>query len=262
MEAETAKVTDITPITPSQEGFSLQPKTLDEAMKFSQMICKSSFCPKDFKGKPGDVLVAVQMGGEIGLQPMQALQNIAVINGRPCVWGDALPALAKSHPHYEYMNESFEEAAMSATCTIKRKGEPEQTVVFSKADAETAKLWGKQGPWQTYPKRMLAMRARAWAIRNSFPDALKGIQVAEEIQDIPIKDMGAADVVSSSTETVTEPEQVLLPVYPDIKFQGNLPAWRARFNDGSSSPEHLINTISTKYTLTENQIKEIKKEVK
>ncbi len=234
-------------------NFSLTPKDLNEAMQFSKMICESSFCPSAFKNKEGDVLVAIQMGGEIGLQPMQALQNIAVINGRPCVWGDALPALAKAHPLFISMDESFDESTMTATCKVKRKGEPEQTVTFSKVDAETAKLWGKQGPWQTYPKRMLAMRARGWAIRNVFPDALKGIQVAEEAQDIPIKDMG--EVVE--VEKVIEPEQTLLPVYPDEKFQGNIDVWKARFKEGSSSPEHIINMISAKYTLTEDQIKKI-----
>jgi hypothetical protein len=32
---------------------------------------------------------------------------------------------------------------------------------------------------------MLQMRARAWAIRDAFPDALRGIGVAEEVRDIP-----------------------------------------------------------------------------
>ena len=242
-----------------KNNFSLAPKDLDEAMRFSKMICESSFCPAAFKGKDGDVLVAVQMGGEIGLQPMQALQNIAVINGRPCVWGDALPALAKAHPSFISMDESFDESTMTATCKVKRKGEPEQTVTFSKADAETAKLWDKQGPWQTYPKRMLAMRARGWAIRNVFPDALKGLAVAEEVRDIPPKDMGDAEVVKADeADEIVETETTLLPVYPDEKFQENIVAWKARFKEGSSNPEHIINMISAKYTLTEKQIKEIK----
>ena len=236
-------------------NFSLTPKDLNEAMQFSKMICESSFCPAAFKGKEGDVLVAVQMGGEIGLQPMQALQNIAVINGRPCVWGDALPALAKAHPSFVSMDESFDELTMTATCKVKRKGEPEQTVIFSKADAETAKLWGKQGPWQTYPKRMLAMRARGWAIRNVFPDALKGIQVAEEVQDIPMKDMGAADVVK--TEEVIEPEQTVLPIYSEADFEENKPKWKALILDGKTSPQHTINMLESRFTLTDKQKKEI-----
>ena len=239
-------------------NFSLTRSSLEEAMTFSKMICESSFCPSAFKGKEGDVLVAVQMGGEIGLQPMQALQNIAVINGRPCVWGDALPALAKAHPAFVSMDESFDDSTMTATCKVKRNGEPEQTVVFSKEDAETAKLWGKQGPWQTYPKRMLAMRARGWAIRNVFPDALKGLAVAEEARDIPMKDMGDVDVVK--TEGVTEPEQTLLPVYDDKKFDANLSSWLDLINSGKKTADELIAMFETKNTFTDDQKSRIRDE--
>ena len=58
---------------------------------------------------------------------------------------------------------------------------------FSVANAKTARLWGKQGPWTQYPERMLAQRARGFALRDAFPDALKGIITREEAEDIPVK---------------------------------------------------------------------------
>ena len=83
------------PTAPRQ--FSLAPRDLNEAMRLADMLAGSELVPKDFRGKPANVLVAVQWGVELGLQPMQALQNIAVINGRPSLWGDAVWALVKSH---------------------------------------------------------------------------------------------------------------------------------------------------------------------
>lgn len=251
---EDATVTELKPAPTN--SFSLTPTTLDEAMKFSQMICVSSFCPNDFKGKAGDVLVAVQMGGEIGLPAMQALQNIAVINGRPCVWGDALPALAKAHPLYESMDETFDNNTMTATCTIKRRGEKAQTVIFSREDAATAKLWGKAGPWTNYPKRMLAMRARAWAIRNVFPDALKGINVAEEVQDFHMKDMGNVNVTDSPA--TNEPEQTLM--YPEDDFNKNLKTWLSLIESGKKSAIDIIATVESKGALTDKQKSQIKGE--
>jgi hypothetical protein len=63
-------------------------------------------------------------------------------------------------------------------------------------DAKRAGLAGKQGPWQQYPKRMLQMRARAFALRDVFPDVLRGVYVAEEAADMPPeRDMGAAEIV-------------------------------------------------------------------
>lgn len=54
---------------------------------------------------------------------------------------------------------------------------------FSVSDAKKAGLWNKQGPWQQYPKRMLQMRARAWALRDGCADMLRGFQVREEVED-------------------------------------------------------------------------------
>jgi len=190
-------------------NFSLVPATLDEAMKYSEMIAKSDVVPKDYKGKPENVLVAIQMGMELGLPPLQALQNIAVINGRPGVYGDSLIAICRAHPAFESIVETFDEANMEATCVAKRKGEEPQTQTFSKTDAEIAGLWKKQGPWTQYPKRMLQMRARGFALRDVFPDALRGVQLIEEIQDIPPeKDITPAKETDPALDDKTKTESL------------------------------------------------------
>lgn len=166
-------------------SFSMEPKTLDEAMKYAEIIAKSSLVPKDFINQPGNVLVAIQMGQEIGLKPLQALQNIAVINGRPCLWGDAVLALVRGSGLLEDFREDFDEPTQTAICSAKRKGQP--TVIlrrFGMEDAKKAGLFGKQGTWQTYPRRMMQMRARAFALRDGFADVLKGLAIAEEQEDV------------------------------------------------------------------------------
>lgn len=159
----------------------------DNAIKCAELIAKSSICPTIYKGKSEDVLVAVQFGFEIGLKPLQAIQNIAVINGRPCVWGDAALAICLSKPEFEYIHEHFNEDTKVAICTVKRVGMPERMETFSMEDAKTAGLWNKQGPWSTYPKRMLQMRARGFALRDIAADWLKGLILREEAQDYPIE---------------------------------------------------------------------------
>lgn len=164
----------------------LNPGNLTEAMQMAEVISKSSLVPKDYQGNPGNVLVAIQWGMEVGLGPLQAMQNIAVINGRPSLWGDALLALCKASPLCEYITETIEGDGenMTATCVAKRRGDPQPVVrEFSVADAKRAALAGKQGPWTQYPKRMLQMRARGYCLRDAFPDVLKGMAVAEEEQD-------------------------------------------------------------------------------
>lgn len=159
------------------------PRNYDEVYKMGAMMAKTDMVPKDFKGKEANTIVAIQLGMEVGLLPMQALQNIAVINGRPCIWGDAQLALVRGSGHLEWMKESSDEEC--ATCEVKRFGEPNVVrQTFRKADAVRAGLWDKVGPWKQYPKRMLQMRARGFALRDLFPDVLKGIQSREEAQDI------------------------------------------------------------------------------
>jgi RecT family len=180
------------------QSFDLSPKTLDEALKFAEYLSDSSIVPKDFQGKPGNILVAIQWGMELGLKPMQAMQNIAVINGRPSLWGDAVLALVRASPLCEYVYESFENG--TATCRVKRRGEDEQFRTFTEADARQAGLIGKQGPWAQYPQRMKQMRARAFALRDVFPDVLKGMPIAEEVSDYQTE----KDITPRGNQTPTQ----------------------------------------------------------
>ncbi len=172
--------------TTNRQGFA--PATMGEAMEFSKMLAESSMVPRAYQGKPQDIMVCVQWGYELGLAPMQALQNIAVINGKPSVYGDAMMALVQASPVCEGIDEHIENEGTPnpvAVCIAKRKGRNPVIARFSVEDAKRAGLWGKQGPWQAYPKRMLQMRARGFALRDAFPDVLKGLITAEEAADFP-----------------------------------------------------------------------------
>lgn len=191
------------------QAFSLTPTSLEEALKFSKILADSDLVPKDYKGKPGNVLVAMQMGLEVGLQPLQALQNIAVINGRAAIWGDAMLALVKTHVSFEWIDEKYNPTIKAAICTVKRKGQPEQVRTFSEDDAKKARLWEKD-IWKAYPQRMLQMRARAFALRDVFPDAIKGLAMAEEAQDFQELD------VTPKPEPITTPA-FQVPAMPKVE---------------------------------------------
>ena len=195
----------------NRQGFA--PATITEAMEFSKMLADSSMVPRAYQGKPQDIMVCVQWGYEIGLAPMQALQNIAVINGKPSVYGDAAMALVQASPVCEGVEEYIEGEGTAnpvAVCIANRKGRKPVTARFSVEDAKRAGLWGKQGPWQAYPKRMLAMRARGFALRDAFPDVLKGLITAEEAQDFP------DEAKPRQTQDITprNPLDVIAPALP------------------------------------------------
>lgn len=199
--------TEISTNTAPARGLALA--SFQDAMRFGETVANSEFAPKDFKGKPASCMLAIQCGAEIGLAPLQALQSIAVVNGRPAVYGDAAMALVKASHVCEYVTESVEGDGeqMVATCTAKRRGYPSATVVrFTVADAKKASLWGKAGPWSQYPKRMLQMRARGFALRDAFPDVLKGLVTAEEAQDYPQAEPAPAVKVTQPEPVVVRPK--------------------------------------------------------
>ena len=188
--------TELSTNTTPARGLALA--SFDDAFRFAKMVAASDFAPKDFRGKPESCLLAIQHGSEIGLSPMQALQNIACINGRPAIWGDAALAVAMASSVCEYVREYVEGDgdAMVAVCEAKRRGYEKPTVArFSMTDAKRAGLAGKQGPWTQYPRRMLQLRARGFALRDAFPDVLKGLVTAEEAQDYPTPQTAAEPVV-------------------------------------------------------------------
>lgn len=186
-----------------------KPTNMEQAMKLADLVARSDLAPKDYKGKPGNVFVAMQMGHELGLSPMQSIQNIAVINGRPSVWGDALLALCQAHPNFEDIQETDD--GDTATCVIKRRGRSVVARSFSMDDAKRAGLLGKQGPWSSYPARMRQMRARGFALRDAFADALRGLSSAEEQEDI-IK----AEVIATPSMQAVE-ERLKKSAVEDVK---------------------------------------------
>lgn len=253
-ESKTAEL-----IVNKKESYSLAPKTITEAMEFAKMLANSSMVPDNFKGKPGDIVAAMQLGHEVGLGPMQALRNIAVINGKPCIWGDAMLALVQNHPHFEYIKE--EDDGMTATCTVKRKGSHEHTVKFSMEDAKKAGLLDKKSPWQTYPKRMRQMRARGFALRDQFSDALNGLISREEAQDYnKIKKQEPIIVHKSCSEKQVKEIKNLLDELQIDQEKQNL--WLekldvASFNDLSfNQAEKCINSLNKKLMSAEKFEKE------
>ena len=164
---------------------ALAPQNLDEAFRLAQALAGAGdMVPKAFQGKPQDTMAAILRGMEVGLAPMQALASIAVINGRATVWGDAIPALVQRAGHTIDVEYEGEGPTVRAVATLTR-GDTGKRIVrtFSMDDAKRAGLLNKQGPWTQYPQRMIAMRARSWAVRDGAADALMGLGVAEEHQD-------------------------------------------------------------------------------
>jgi hypothetical protein len=190
----------------------LVPRDVESLWRMAQMVLRSGMAPKDLDSAE-KIAGAIGMGMEVGLSPFQAITSIAVINGRGCIWGDAMLGLVSASSKLEDITE---EAMLDAggaiigyRCRVKRFGRSWHTVEYTVADAKLAKLWGKISssgkptPWVTSPARMLQMRARGFALRDVFPDVLKGLISREEARDYPAPER--AEVVGApSAADLTE----------------------------------------------------------
>ena len=156
-------------------------------MHLAKKLASSELVPKGYRGKPQDLFIAWAMGYQIGLAPEQAMQCIAIINGKPAMWGDDMLALCMAHKDFEdiieepMLNNSKE--VVGYTCTVKRRGMAPKMNPFTLETAKKAGLLAKGGVWTQYPERMLKLRARGFTLRDAFPDALKGIKPREEVED-------------------------------------------------------------------------------
>ncbi len=198
-----------TTVVPQQQiatipTFTLAPRTMQEAIEFAKVMADSDMVPKDYRGKSGNVLVAVQMGAEIGLGPMAAIQNIAVINGKPGLYGDAGKALLlNAGCIIEEDDIAVIKKTKAGRCRITRPGRPPVERTFSEENAQKAGLWKKEGPWEKYPERQLAWRAFWFAARDAASDILKGLGGAEELRDITPREI---DITPMAAPVVEQPK--------------------------------------------------------
>jgi hypothetical protein len=158
---------------------------------------------------------------EVGLSPIAALQRMAIIDGRPTIWGDAALALVEASGLLVKIEERIEingsQSGQSsqephqshdrgdtraAICQVLRSGRSETIIrTFSIEDAKRAGLWQKPGPWTDYPERMLMMRARAFALRDAFPDVLMGLYLREEFEGVEAETRYAKPELGSGSDT-------------------------------------------------------------
>jgi hypothetical protein len=196
------------PVPTTARTTAIIPRNLDEIKRIAQGVKASGLAPRGMDTE-AQITVAIMHGLEIGLPPMQAIQKIAVINGRPSIWGDAVPALLYANgfkiSEKELIRGNTVGEVNGYECTVTRPDGETITRKFTESDAKTAKLWGKAGPWQQYPKRMLQMRARALAARDGAADILSGMYFAEEARDIE-PEAPAVDLTDTAEDA---PEQAI-----------------------------------------------------
>src|SRR5713226_6919183 len=157
------------------------PRTLDEMLTLAEIVVKSGLA-LGHKTKES-VVIALQLGAELGFSPMQSLRNIAVIHGRPVPGADACVAAVTASGQCDYFRE-VETTDTHSTWETTRRGDTQpRQFTFTMDDARRAGLTDRD-TWQAYPKRMLAARAKKYLAQDTYPDVIGGLLSAEEALDL------------------------------------------------------------------------------
>lgn len=206
------------------------PRSIEEIWRVSKMVVVGGLAPQSLvgfgdKAKSGDdavsaVSIAIMFGAELGLPPMAALRSMAVINGRPALYGDGLVSVIRRSGKAAYIRMGYDEKAKAGFCEAKRMDTGEELrVEFSEADARQAGLWSDQpkvrrngrngpyetdndSPWYRHPKRMMQWRATGFCLRNLFADVLAGVLTDDEAREasggyVDYEDVEPAPAVSA-----------------------------------------------------------------
>ena len=183
------------------KSMALVPRSMDEMQSLAKLLALSALLPAALRGKPEDVFVTIAAGMELGLPPMVALRSIHVVQGKPVLSADLMVALAERHPECESF-ACVESTDKIATYSAKRRGHPAVRRSFTWADAERARLIGKDN-WKHYPHAMLRARCKADLARDVFADSLVGCYDPDEIDERPLTPLPMPDV-----QTAVSPEAI------------------------------------------------------
>ena len=191
-----AKKVALPPVGMGERGFEVT--TLEGAMRLAKIYIEGGAIPapsiKDCINQQqvmARVLCIIEAGKSLGIGPREALSNIAYIRGRLCIWGDLAVALCQRHRDWKGIRCEWTGSGNDRACvvTVMRAGCPDAVQRFGADDAKKAGLSGDV--WAKYPDRMLQNRARAFALRDQFADALMGIGMVEEHDDNTKEDTAA-----------------------------------------------------------------------
>lgn len=163
----------------------IAPQSMDDLWRLSGAIARSSLCPRGMS--QDDVFLCLDYGLALGLPWSMATSTVAIINGKPVIYGRGMLGVVRASGFLEDVQESFEGTPgtdeYTAVCTLKRRGQATpKDGRFSVADAKRARLWGKSGPWAEHPNNQLMWRARGRAYGELFADVLLGLHIAEETE--------------------------------------------------------------------------------
>lgn len=181
----------------------------NQLLRAAQMLSQTSIIPQSYQGKPQDCFVAIEMANRMGVSPMVVMQNMYVVKGKPSWAGQACTMLINSCGKFKDVKHVYtgEKGKPNRGCyvTATRISDGSQVdgveVTMQMAQSEG---WTSNSKWRNMPELMLAYRASAFFARVYCPEAMMGVQTAEEVYDADSTPINAATSLTAALKGETE----------------------------------------------------------
>ena len=161
---------------------------MTDRIEHAKIVAQSSLIPAEYRGKPADIVWAMDIGDALGVPYTQVMQSMVVARGKMTMSADLMGAVVRRAGHKLRLREDGD----SVTADLIRADDSDYkfTVTWDKAKAQAAGLWGSRGPWQQYPRQMLRARAITEVCRQGASDALAGtVYTPEELESTPTQNV-------------------------------------------------------------------------
>ena len=181
----------------------------NQLLRAAQMLSQTSIIPQRYQSKPQDCFVAIEMANRMGVSPMVVMQNMYVVKGKPSWAGQACTMLINSCGKFKDVKHIYtgEKGKPNRGCyvTATRISDGSQVdgveVTMQMAQSEG---WTSNSKWRNMPELMLAYRASAFFARVYCPEAMMGVQTAEEVYDADSTPINAATSLTAALKGETE----------------------------------------------------------
>lgn len=228
------------------------------ATQAAEMLASSSMVPVTYQNNPGSCFIALNTALRLRMDPLMIMQNLYVVQNRPSWSGQFAIALVNICPKFsatwfEYRNEEDFQKGVRMCAQLKTG----QNVYGTWITPEMVKAegWGKK--WQTMPEQMYKYRAAAFFARTNCPEALLGLSVEGEAEDIAGKsqpdikpplfksrEISGGDVVDA--EKVADSPRQLGDAEVPGKSDAEIPPPHIRLMEALSCTEEELNAVFKK----------------
>lgn len=185
---------------------------MTDRIEHAKIVAQSSLIPAEYRGKPADIVWAMDIGDALGVPYTQVMQSMVVARGKMTMSADLMGAVVRRAGHKLRLREDGD----SVTADLIRADDPDYTftVTWDKTKAQAAGLWGSRGPWQQYPRQMLRARAITEVCRQGASDALAGtVYTPEELESAPAQNAPQKPAQQPSDRTQRDMTRTILMDY-------------------------------------------------